>query len=74
MESAQLIERCLTETGPFDHHGEFFSFTGIDFTTKPVQRPLPFWVGGAGAKTVLDLAAKRGWHLMVERPTLRPAA
>jgi alkanesulfonate monooxygenase SsuD/methylene tetrahydromethanopterin reductase-like flavin-dependent oxidoreductase (luciferase family) len=67
MESAQLIERCLTETRPFDHHGEFFTFTGIDFTTRPVQRPLPFWAGGAGTKTV-DLAAERGWHLMVERP------
>ena len=67
MESAQLIERCLTETEPFDHQGEFFAFTGIHFTTRPVQRPLPFWVGGAGTRTV-DLAARRGWHLMARAP------
>ncbi len=67
MESAQLIERCLTETEAFDHQGEFFAFTGIHFTTRPVRHPLPFWVGGAGTRTV-DLAARRGWHLMAERP------
>lgn len=28
MESAQLIERCLIEPEPLDHHGEFFAFAG----------------------------------------------
>lgn len=67
VESAQLIRRCLTETEPFDHQGEFFAFDEIAFTTRPVQDALPFWIGGVGPKTI-DVAAREGWHLMAHRP------
>ncbi len=61
-EAADLIQRCFTEPEPFSHDGRFWQLPDIDFTTKPVQDALPFWVGAHGPRNVAR-TAERGWNL-----------
>ena len=49
-ESIDFIRRAFTEPGEFSHHGQFYSFDGVTFTTKPVQDPVPLWWGGMGPR------------------------
>jgi alkanesulfonate monooxygenase SsuD/methylene tetrahydromethanopterin reductase-like flavin-dependent oxidoreductase (luciferase family) len=56
-----VIRRCFTEER-FDHHGKYFNFPNVRMTTKPVQRPLPLWVGATGPKTIRR-AARLGYHM-----------
>lgn len=61
-EAADLIWRCFTEPEPFSHEGRYWRFPDIDFSTRPLQDPFPFWVGAHGPKNI-SRAAERGWHL-----------
>jgi alkanesulfonate monooxygenase SsuD/methylene tetrahydromethanopterin reductase-like flavin-dependent oxidoreductase (luciferase family) len=60
-EGLTVIRRCFEEDA-FDHHGRYFHFPNVRMTTKPVQRPLPLWVGATGPKTIRRAAAA-GYHL-----------
>lgn len=62
-EAIDLIRKCFTAEDTFSHKGKFFDFPEITMTTKPSQRNLPIWWGGAGPKN-LQRAAERGFHLM----------
>jgi len=62
-EAAALIEQCFRESGTFSFQGKYFNMPEITFTTKPVQKHLPIWWGGAGPKNLVK-AAERGYHLM----------
>jgi len=62
-EGADLIWRCLHEPGPFSHEGRYYRALDVDFTNRPVQRPVPFWVGTFGPGNVRR-TAERGWHLL----------
>lgn len=62
-ESIDLIERCWREDGTFSHHGKYYDFPDISFTTKPLQDPMPVWVGAVGPQSIAK-TAKRGFHLM----------
>jgi alkanesulfonate monooxygenase SsuD/methylene tetrahydromethanopterin reductase-like flavin-dependent oxidoreductase (luciferase family) len=62
-EGADLIWRCFTETGRFTHEGRYYAARDVEFTTKPVQEPVPFWVGTFGPGNVRR-TAERGWHLL----------
>lgn len=45
-EQLEIFRRLFTEPQPsFD--GEFYRFPAVGFEPKPVQQPLPVWVGGA---------------------------
>ena len=64
------IFRCLwTEDRP-EFDGRFYSFDGIQFYPKPVQKPhVPIWVGGHSRRAVRR-AAKYGdaWHPTRQTP------
>ena len=62
-EAAALIEQCFTATETFSFRGKYFDLPEITFSTKPVQKPVPIWWGGAGPKNLVK-AAERGYHLM----------
>jgi len=62
-EAIELIERCFKETDTFSFKGKYFDMPEITFTTKPVQRRMPIWWGGAGPKNLVK-AAEHGYHLM----------
>src|SRR5665213_225617 len=55
-ESIKII-KGLFAPGPFTFHGEYYQVTELDGMPKPVQQPLPFFVGG-GAPKILALAAR----------------
>ena len=51
------ILKGLFAPGPFTFHGEHYQVTELDGMPKPVQQPVPFFVGG-GAPKILALAAR----------------
>ena len=55
-ESITII-KGLFAPGPFTFHGEHYRVTELDGMPKPVQQPVPFFVGG-GAPRILALAAR----------------
>ena len=54
---AITIMKGLFAPGPFSFAGEHYTITDLDGMPKPVQQPLPFFVGGGGPK-ILALAAR----------------
>ena len=52
-----------------EHHGKHYDFEGIQFYPKPVQNPLPIWVGGS-TRAALRRTAKYGdcWHPSRQTP------
>lgn len=46
MEEAVEVIRRSWAPGPFTFEGRFYRYTGIDVTPKPVQEPMPLWMGG----------------------------
>jgi probable F420-dependent oxidoreductase len=54
---AITVMKGLFAPGPFTFHGEHYRVTDLDGMPKPVQQPIPFFVGG-GAPKVLGLAAR----------------
>jgi probable F420-dependent oxidoreductase len=51
------IMKGLFAPGPFTFHGRYYNVTELDGMPKPVQQPVPFFVGG-GAPRILALAAR----------------
>src|SRR5262249_3250509 len=51
------IMKGLFAPGPFTFHGKYYDVTELDGMPKPVQQPVPFFVGG-GAPRILALAAR----------------
>lgn len=57
-EQLALFERLFNDEAPtFD--GEFYTLPSVGFEPKPLQRPLPVWVGGA-SKAAFRRAARFG--------------
>ncbi len=51
------IMKGLFADGPFTFHGEHYHVTDLEGMPKPVQQPVPFFIGG-GAPKILGLAAR----------------
>lgn len=45
-EQLEVFQRLFTESEP-SFEGEFYRFPTVGFEPKPVQQPVPVWVGGA---------------------------
>ncbi len=62
-EYIEIMKELWTSGSP-SYEGEHFSFTGIRFEPKPVQKPHPpIWVGGESGRSI-ERAVKHGdgWH------------
>jgi len=57
LQESITIMKGLFAPGPFTFTGEHYQVTELDGMPKPVQQPVPFFIGGGGPK-VLALAAK----------------
>lgn len=62
-EGIEIIEKCW-EDGPFSYEGKRFSFSNIDVTPKPVQRPIPIYIG-AFEEPAVRRAGRLGYPLLV---------
>jgi alkanesulfonate monooxygenase SsuD/methylene tetrahydromethanopterin reductase-like flavin-dependent oxidoreductase (luciferase family) len=59
------VVRCLWEADDrISHHGKHYSFDDVRITPKPVQRPIPTYVGSF-SKLSIELAARLGCNLIV---------
>jgi probable F420-dependent oxidoreductase len=56
-ESVKIMKGLVSTDGPFSFQGEHYTITDLDGAPKPVQQPMPFFIGGGGQK-VLTLAAQ----------------
>ena len=50
--------------GRLSHHGKHYSFDDVRITPKPIQRPIPTYVGSF-SKPSIELAARLGCGLIV---------
>ncbi len=56
-EALEIITRLFTQPRT-TVDGRFYRFTDTPFEPKPVQRPLPITIGGAGPKVLMKLVAR----------------
>ena len=63
-EGLELVRRLWQEDGRISHHGKHYSFDDVRITPKPIQRPLPTYVGSF-SKPSIELAARLGCGLIV---------
>ncbi|MFF3644005.1 LLM class F420-dependent oxidoreductase [Streptomyces sp. NPDC002564] len=61
----ETIDALKAALGPDEypeHHGEFFDFAGLGQRPRPVQQPVPLWVGGSSPAAVRRAATRAdGW-------------
>ena len=67
-EGLELIRRLWEADDRISHHGKHYSFDDVRITPKPVQRPLPTYVGSF-SKPSIELAARLG--LRADRGAVR---
>jgi probable F420-dependent oxidoreductase len=52
-----------------EFHGRFYQFDGIQFFPKPLQQPLPIWVGGHSKRAIRRAVAYgQAWHPTRQTP------
>src|ERR1700724_270074 len=56
-EGMELVRRLWSADDRISHHGKHYSFDDVRITPKPVQRPLPTYVGSF-SKPSIELAAR----------------
>jgi probable F420-dependent oxidoreductase len=60
-EALALMQRLFTEDR-VDHAGAFYRYRDVSISPKPVQRPLPCWIGGASEAAIRRTARLgTGW-------------
>ncbi len=62
-ESIEILHRAWSD-GPMSFHGKYYSYEGINVTPKPVQRPIPLWIG-AFTEPAIRRAARIGAPLFI---------
>src|SRR5581483_3686038 len=70
LEEAVRCVRLLLREDAVDFKGEHFTLRDAHCEPKPVQRELPIWIGGAGEKRTLRIAARYadGWNVPFVSP------
>ena len=63
-EGMELVRKLWSADGRISHHGRHYQFDDIRITPKPVQQPLPAYIGSF-SKPSIELAARLGCGLIV---------
>ena len=63
-EGLEVVRRLWVADDRISHHGKHYSFDDVRITPKPVQRPIPTYVGSF-SKPSIELAARLGCGLLV---------
>jgi probable F420-dependent oxidoreductase len=68
-EVLQVLRLFFESEGPVGFEGRHFRFEPVHFAPKPLQRPLPLWVGGNGRRGQRRAALLGdGWHPLFPTP------
>src|ERR1700733_15282991 len=63
-EGLEVVRRLWAAGDRISHNGKYYSFDNVPTTPKPIQRPLPTYVGSF-SKPSIELAARLGCGLIV---------
>jgi alkanesulfonate monooxygenase SsuD/methylene tetrahydromethanopterin reductase-like flavin-dependent oxidoreductase (luciferase family) len=63
-EGMEVIQKLWAADGRISHHGKHYQFDDVRITPKPVQNPLPAYIGSF-SKPSIELAARLGYGLIV---------
>jgi alkanesulfonate monooxygenase SsuD/methylene tetrahydromethanopterin reductase-like flavin-dependent oxidoreductase (luciferase family) len=63
-EGLEVIRRLWAADDRMSHHGKYYSFDDVRITPKPVQKPIPTYVGSF-SKSSIELAARLECGLIV---------
>ncbi|MGE0037420.1 MAG: LLM class flavin-dependent oxidoreductase [Xanthobacteraceae bacterium] len=63
-EGLELVQKLWSAEGRISHHGKHYSFDDVRITPKPVQNPVPIYIGSF-SKLSIELAARLGCNLIV---------
>jgi alkanesulfonate monooxygenase SsuD/methylene tetrahydromethanopterin reductase-like flavin-dependent oxidoreductase (luciferase family) len=63
-EGIELVQKLWSAEGRISHHGRHYQFDDVRITPKPIQKPLPVYVGSF-SKPSIELAARLGCGLIV---------
>jgi alkanesulfonate monooxygenase SsuD/methylene tetrahydromethanopterin reductase-like flavin-dependent oxidoreductase (luciferase family) len=63
-EGLELVRALWAAQGRISHYGRYYSFDNVRITPKPVQKPIPTYVGSF-SKPSIELAARLGCGLIV---------
>lgn len=62
-ESLEILNNAWSE-GSFSHEGKYYNFKDLNITPKPVQKPIPIWIG-AFTEPAIRRAARIGAPLFI---------
>ena len=60
----EIVRRLWSAEGRVSHHGKHYRFDDVRITPKPIQQPLPAYIGSF-SKPSIELAARLGCGLIV---------
>jgi alkanesulfonate monooxygenase SsuD/methylene tetrahydromethanopterin reductase-like flavin-dependent oxidoreductase (luciferase family) len=63
-EGMEVVRKLWAADERISHHGKHYSFDDVRITPKPIQRPLPAYIGSF-SKPSIELAARLGCGLIV---------
>ena len=63
-EGMEVIQKLWAAKGRISHHGKHYHFDEVRITPKPIQNPLPAYIGSF-SKPSIELAARLGCGLIV---------
>jgi alkanesulfonate monooxygenase SsuD/methylene tetrahydromethanopterin reductase-like flavin-dependent oxidoreductase (luciferase family) len=63
-EGMEVIQKLWAADGRISHHGKHYQFEDVRITPKPIQKPVPTYIGSF-SKPSIELAARLGCGLIV---------
>jgi alkanesulfonate monooxygenase SsuD/methylene tetrahydromethanopterin reductase-like flavin-dependent oxidoreductase (luciferase family) len=63
-EGMEILQKLWSADGRISHHGKHYQFDDVRITPKPIQKPLPVYIGSF-SKPSIELAARLGYGLIV---------
>jgi alkanesulfonate monooxygenase SsuD/methylene tetrahydromethanopterin reductase-like flavin-dependent oxidoreductase (luciferase family) len=63
-EGMEVIQKLWAADGRISHHGKHYQFDDVRITPKPIQKPMPAYIGSF-SKPSIELAARLGYGLIV---------
>ena len=63
-EGMEVVQKLWAADGRISHHGKHYQFDDVRITPKPIQKPMPAYVGSF-SKPSIELAARLGCGLIV---------